>query len=216
MWIFYIILIIFFLLIILIGLMLLSKLEIEIKYFNYDTETIKDNETKNYLFYIRFKLIDKITWLNLKINDKKIKRLKESKLYLYELNKIKNKENRIIRKEYVKYLMDLNIHINRFNLYLSICALNNMLTSLSVSLISVFISMILAKKANYKEYSKDKFNYNVIPCYEQKLKIKIELSCIINIKIVHIINVIYMLIKKRSAVNNERTSNRRTYASFNE
>ena len=56
--------------------------------------------------------------------------------------------------------------------------------------------MILAKKANYKEYSKDKFNYNVIPCYEQKLKIKIELSCIINIKIVHIINVIYVLQNK--------------------
>ena len=216
MWIFYITLIIFFLLLILTELIILSNLEIEIKDFSYNTEKKEIRKNMDYLIFIRLKLFNRITWIRLKINDKKINKFKESKLYIYKLSKIRNVYDRKIIKESARHLNDLRININKLNLYLDICALNNLLTSFSVGLISTFISIILAKNAKYKEYSKDKFKYIVIPSYEQKLRFKIKLDCIIDIRIVHIMNIIFKLIKKRSVVYNERTSNRRAYASINE
>ena len=100
---------------------------------------------------------------------------------------------------------------------ISKCPLLNRISypwSLPLQTISSIISIILAR--NIETYDKTKYKYIITPKFEDETIVKIKLNYKIDIKIVHIINVIYMLIKKRSVKYDERASNRRTYASLNE
>lgn len=203
----------------------LSNLEIEIKEFKLDTKNIKYKKLEEYLIYIKIKLLDKFTWLKIKINHKRIKKLRKTSLIKLNLfRKISNfytmentiLENRkeIFTKENLRYFKDLKITIKKLDLYLKISTGFPNLTVYAVAVISSIISIILAK--TIKDYSKDKYKYIVFPMYELKPAIKISLNCIINVKMVHIINIIYMLKKKRSVRNDERTSDRRTYVCSND
>ena len=88
-----------------------------------------------------------------------------------------------------------------------------MITPFVIATFATIISILIAK--NIDKYDKKKFYYSIIPKYEDKPSFKIKLNCIIDLKIVHIMNVIYMLIKKRRVKYDARTSNRRAYESFN-
>ena len=59
---------------------------------------------------------------------------------------------------------------------------------------------------NYKEQ-----NINIYPVYNYQNLLNIEFSGIFEIKMIHIINIIYILNKKEGVKKNERTSNRRSY-----
>ena len=60
-------------------------------------------------------------------------------------------------------------------------------------------------KTDYK-----KTNFKIIPLYKYGNAINFRLNCIINVKLVHIIHIIYILSKK-GMIKNERASNRRSY-----
>ena len=55
------------------------------------------------------------------------------------------------------------------------------------------------------------YYYKIMPIYGKGNILKLNLSCIINLKLVHIINIIYMIIKKERSDKYVRTSNRGTY-----
>ena len=222
---FFIILGILFFISLILFMICLSNLEIEIKGLKLDTTNIKYKKLEDYLIYIRLKLLDKFTWIKIKINHKKIKKLRKTSLIKLSLfRKISNfytmentiLENRkeIFTKENLRYFKDLKITIKKLDLYLKISTGFPNLTVYAVAVISSIISIILAK--TIKDYSKDKYKYIVFPMYELKPAIKISLNCIINVKMVHIINIIYMLKKKRSVRNDERTSDRRAYVCSND
>ena len=203
----------------------LSNLEIEIKEFKLDTTNIKYKKLENYLVYIKLKLLDKFTWIKIKIDHKKIEKLKQSKIgklnlfkkidnfYSMENTILENKKE-IFKKKNLEYIRDLQVTIKKLDLYLKISTGFPNLTIYTVAIVSTIISIMLAK--TIKGYSKDKYKYIVFPIYGLKPAIKISLNCIINVKMVHIINIIYMLIKKRSVRNDERTSDRRTYVCSND
>lgn len=222
---FFIILGILFFISLIFFMICLSNLEIEIKEFKLDTTNIKHKKLKNYLVYIKLKLLDKFTWIKIKIDNKKIRKLENSKIFkskifskINSFNSVENTilENRkeIFKKKNLEYIRDLQITIKKLDLYLKISTGFPDLTVYVVAIIASIISIILAK--TIKNYSKDKYKYIVLPMYGLKPAIKISLNCIINVKMVHIINIIYMLIKKRSVKNDERTSDRRTYVCSND
>lgn len=205
----------------LISLMLcLSSLEIEINDLYINSENKKHHKLQNYLFSIRLKLLDKITWLKIKIDKNKMKKIENSKIFKSKIfNKVneyeyirdiilKNKEE-IFKKDNIKYIKEINPKVNQFKLNMQICTLDGVFTSFGVAILAAIISILLAK--NVEKFDKNKYKYVITPIYEQKPKIKIELNCIISIKIVHIMNVIYMLMKKRRVEYDERTSNRGSY-----
>jgi len=104
--------------------------------------------------------------------------------------------------------------INKFNLRIKIAVIDVMITSFVVAIISSFVSIILAK--GIKDYESKKINFKIAPIYKENIQINISLNCIFNVQMVHIINILYMLFKKRSVEYDERTSNRRTYVCSNE
>ena len=82
-------------------------------------------------------------------------------------------------------------------------------TSFIVTILSSLLGIGLAKAI--KKYTENKFYYSILPVYGKNNMLDIDLNCIINVKLVHIIYVIYMFSKKRSEKKYERTSNRGSY-----
>lgn len=217
----FIILTILFLIWLLTLILCLSSLEIEINKLWFDSNNKKHHKLEDYLFYIRIKLLDEITWIKIKIDKKKIKSLENSRVFKSKiLNKynireivLKNKKE-IFKKNNINFIKELDINIDKLNLYMELCTSNSIFTSFTVVVVASIISMILAN--NTKEYDRTKYNYSITPIYKDKLSLKTKLNCIISIRIVHIINVIYMLIKKRREEYDERTSDRRAYVCSND
>ncbi len=219
---FFIVLIILFLISLIFLMLCLSDLEIEINKLYFDTHNKKHEKLKDYLFYIRLKLFDKITWVKIKIDNKKVNKIKKSKVLNSKIfDKFKTSYNvkDIILKNKkdifsMNIIKELDIEIKQLDLEIELSIVDAILTSLSVPVISSIISIILSKNIN--KYNRNKYHYKITPLYEYKPALKIKLNCIINIKIVHIMNIIYILTKKRSVEYDKRTSNRRAYVCSNE
>jgi len=217
---FFIILTILFFLSLISLIFCLSNIELEVKDLCIDSENKKHHKVQNYLFCIRLKLLDKITWFKIKIDKNKMKTIQNSKIF-NKINKpenirdiiLKNRE-KIFKKDNINYIKEINIRIRQLDLNMELCTSESIFTSFSVAILASIISIFLAR--NIEKYKRDKYRYIITPKYEQKPSVKVKLNCIISIKIVHIMNVIYMLIKKRSVEYDERTSNRRTYVCSND
>jgi len=219
---FFIVLTILLFLLLLFWLLCLSNLEIEINKFWLNSNNKKNKKLESFLFSIRVKLFGKITWFKIKIDNKKINDIKNSKFLISKMfNRfrdiqeivLKNKQ-KILKKNNIEYIKKLSIKFKKLDLYMELCTSSTIFTPFVIAAISSLLSIILVK--NIEKYDTNKYKYMIMPKYEEKPSLKINLNCIIDIRIVHIINVIYMLIKKRRVVSNERTSDRRTYASIND
>ncbi len=211
---------IIFIISLMLYIIFLSILEIEFKELKFNSNNNKNNKLENYLIYIRLKFANKITWLKIKMDYKKMEKYKifNNKILGKLINirdllplLIEKKEESLKNKNFEK----LDIKIKKINLNIKISALNAMLTALVTAIISTFLSIIIANRKENNNITN--YKYKIIPIYSNKAEISINLNCIINVKMVHIIHIVYMLYKKkRSVENDERTSNRRSYVCSND
>ena len=129
-------------------------------------------------------------------------------------NKIKKLEKKLILKD-VKFdvnvfdvLKNLKIIFEELNLKVEIGTENSALTSIIFGIVSGIIPFVLRNQI--KNIEKQKID--IKPIYLNQNLLNIELNCIFNIKMIHIIYVMYILNKKRRDEKYVRTSNRRSYA----
>lgn len=106
-------------------------------------------------------------------------------------------------------LKKVNVNLEEIYLDVKIGTEDVILTSAIVVILSSVIGLILGKAI--KDYNSAQHRYTIVPFYNNKNLFELNLNCIINVKLVHIIYVIYMFSKKRSENKYERTSNRGTY-----
>ena len=156
---------------------------------------------KKYKFYIELYFLNKIKIFSIKINNDKYKKIVKNKR-LKNFNKSNLPIGRLILNIIQK------IRIEKLNLKLSIGTEDAPFTSYVVAVIAGIIGANLPKYVDIKD--KNKIEYSVKPVYN-KNTFNLYLDSIINLKIVHIIYIIYNLVKKGRG-KNERTSNRRAYA----
>ena len=215
--------IIIFLSLILLILMM-SNIKIKIKKLN----IINFRSDKKYKIYFQIYLFDKIKIISIKIDNKKINKITKS-----------NRFNNIIKSEQLPRLFKsidlkkilsinrkLNIKFEELDLKLKLGIGNVIINSYIIAIFSTIISTILARNTNNnKSINNNNDNnininncnnnrnlfYCIIPDYNNKV-FKMNLDCIISIKIVHIILVLYNFIKEGRGKNG-RTSYRRSYVS---
>lgn len=202
---FFIILGLFFLFHLIIILFYLSTLEIEVKNINYDSLQ-KEN---NFLIFVRLKLLNKLTWAKIKIDNKGMEKYKEINKKLLSKITIDLRKEILESKNLIK-IEKLDFVLKKINLKIELNLFEPMLTALTCGIISTVLSIIFAKKI--EEYTKEKCNYKIEPIFSNNPQLKLCLNCIISIKMVHIINTVYMLFKKGSEKDGKQASNRRTYA----
>ena len=201
-----------FLLIFLIIILIIITIRIKFEFINLRfTSLEKEHLNKNYEIKITIYILQKIPILKTKITNKKLKkvinneRIKET---------IKEQEEKIFRntkdmeKQTIKGLKSLRIEIEEMNLKIFIGTEDASITAFIIPVFSTIIAMFLSQKV--KKYN-DKQIFSIMPIYINQNLINIEFSGIFQIKMIHIINVICIISKKRKGDKNGRTSNRRSY-----
>lgn len=130
--------------------------------------------------------------------------LKE-KIQKLDIKIMKNKNH--FDKRLLKFIKNLKIKLTKADIKIDIGTENAALTAILVPFICTILSMIYSKNTKKAENK----IYHVNPVYTNENLINIIISGIFEIKMIHIINIIYILSKKEGVGKDERTSNRRTY-----
>ena len=212
----------------LICMIILSTIKIELRHF--EASNMRENRSKHvqnlnseineivrtesnatvskaYKLKISLNLFGKLKWIEVRLNDQKIEKLSH-KMKWKSIDFKKMEQNFDI--EDLKQVKKLQPKLSYFYLESKIGVENVIFTSFLVTMISIIISMLLPHMV--KKYGENKYHYKIVPLYVNKNVYQIKFDCIIEIKMVHIINILYYFFKKRRGENYEqRASNRRTY-----
>lgn len=194
------------LLVTIITLVIASTLHIQIK--NLSVSNMEPKNTNEYAIIFSLYLGNKIKWIWFRLNDKKVRKM-YSKMQLEKLDFKKFRKDFKVKD--LKELPNLQPKISYLNLDANLGFISPITTSFLVATIASIISIALPYLA--KSIKKERYIYNIKPLYYNKNLYKINLNCIIEIKMVHIINIIFILIKKGRKKNEQSTtSNRKPYA----
>ena len=183
----------------------LSKINIEIKNFKFQSISEK-HINKDYEIIIKLIIFKIIPIFKINITKTKLEKLKlKEKIKNFDLKVIH--DNQQFDKELISTIKELDINIKRINLYIDLGTENASLTAIIIPIISTIIEIIINRKI-------EKFENQIFvikPIYINQNLINIYISGIFEIKMIHIINTICILKKKRRVEEYERTSNRRSY-----
>ena len=163
-----------------------SKIEIDIKNLEIDTEKPKGEKiNKESSIHAYIVILNKI-----KIFKKNVKFQKDN----LDIKFLKNKDMKINYNELIQ-----NIEVKKVDLYMQIGTEDAALTAILVGIASGIVGVMLRKP-----------KYQIVPIYSNKNLLKIKLDGIFTIYLMHYI---YSQIfkRKRSVNKNERTSNRKSY-----
>ena len=190
----------------------LSTIKIEIKNLNISNIDINKNKVKNkYEINVSLNFLGKLPVFFIRIDNKKGKKIYEKiKLNKMPFNKMKGNIPNV--KEIFELVKNLKIRLTKFYLYMNIGTENAIFTSYIVAVIASTIGIIIPHLA---KDNIEKCNYRISPIYNNCNQYDIKFDGIFCIKVVHIIYSLICLIKKGNGENDERTSNRRTYAISN-
>lgn len=192
-------------------ILMFSKINISIK--NLIMSSDKTNGKyieKNYEIKLQLTLFKFIKIINIKITNNKLKKLKR-KGTLKKIEKSIKNSNTKIDITTLKELKRIKYKISNLDLDLSFCLEEAAYTAVTLGILSTLIGIIL--KNNIGD---DKDNhFRITPLYINRILINLHLDCIITVKLIHIIYILYILSKKRRDDKNVRTSNRRPYAYSN-
>ena len=199
--------------IILVVTLIIITAKIEVKIVNLAINSQnKEHISDKYKIITKLKIFGNIPIIKFTLNKKKIKKIQQ----LLKMNeKVKQLEKDILQnknkfdKKMVKGLKEFSkgIYVENLELEVELGTENAFLTSMLVAIFSSILSIGLSR-IHLKE---NNIVYKIEPVYRNENSIKIEISGIFQIKLIHIINTIYVLNKKGGRKNHERTSNRRSY-----
>lgn len=172
---------------------------------NYNTE---DKIKYNYEIYFELYFFNKIKTLSIKVDKERLNKV-NVKQKIENMNFKRIQKDLPSKEDTKKIMKKLNIEIEQLGLKVEIGTVDVIITSAIVAILATIIGIGVARVV--KKYEKEKYNYEIYPIYQNKNLIKVNLNCIIKVKVVHIISIIYLLLKKRRVEKYERTSNRRAY-----
>ena len=196
---------IFMIIILLFILLIFSKIQIKIEDFKFSSQLPK-HTNKDYKIIFKLYILSKIPIFKLVITDEKIKKINmKEKFRKMETKIIEKKE--FLNKNIIESIKKVELMIKNIELKIDLGTESTILTSILVPVISTVISIFINQKI--QDYNRQKFIVN--PIFNNKNLINIEITSIFELKMIHIIDSIYVLNKKEGVENYERTSNRRTY-----
>ena len=191
-----------FILLIIFLLLLFSKIRIEVINFKFSSMTPR-HINKDYRIVIKLCILGKIPILKINITKTKLERLKvKEKIKQIDFEVLKDSKQ--FDKKLIEAVKKLNVIIPNINLKIELGTENAALTAMIVPILSTIIANIFRRKVK-----KQRFQIN--PIYINQNMINILISGIFEIKMIHIITIIYILNKKEGVGKYERTSNRRPY-----
>lgn len=186
-------------------LLIFSKIQIQIDNLSFSSNRIR-HINNDYQIIIKLLVFSKIPIFKYNITKTKLEKLRlKEKVRNMDFKILKNRNK--FNKKMLKATKKINISIKKIKLYIELGTENASLTSIIIPIVSTVIANIFYKKVeNYKNQ-----NFTIKPIYINQNLINILIDGIFEIKMIHIINIIYILNKKEGVKKYERTSNRRSY-----
>lgn len=183
-------------------IIVLSTIKFEIV--DFELSNIIQITPKNYKIKLSFYLFGKIKIFSFKLNSERARKM-YSKMNIEKFDIEKGRKLLTIKN--INILKKLNTRLDYLDLELDLGLEDAIFTTELITLISTVISNILPHIIS--KYIPNKYRYKIMPIYINKNAYYIKLNCIFQLKIVHIINIIYIYLKKGKSDKNEWTSNRR-------
>ncbi len=207
--------IVFFILIILtlfiVGI-LFSTLNIRVEKLYFSNQSLEKLKW-NYFIVLELSLFSMIKAIKLRIDPKRVEKIlkkRNIKEKVKEINFKQIKQDLPDKEEQVKLMKRLKIKLEEFHFVLELGTKDVLITSAMIAFLSSVLGIAIARVI--KKYQEEKYEYKMIPVYQNKNIINLNLNCIIQVKMVHIICIIFTLLRKRKEKQkHERTSNRRSY-----
>ena len=192
------------LIIIITLLVSISTLRIEVK--NFEASNYNNVKNKKYEIKISLVIFNKIKWISFTLNNEKILKMYKS----IDFNKINIKDiESNLKFEDLKELKKLQLKVSKLNMKLKVGTEDVIFTSYLIAILSSAIAIILPHIVSTN--NKENYKYHLEPLYYNKNLYEIKLNCIIEVKMVHIIGIVYDFTKKRRSDFYGRASNRRNY-----
>lgn len=151
------------------------------------------------------------TFGGIKIASKQIKKEDVTKLLEKQKANVWNDFKKYEPKFFIllKDLEKMKVSVKKLYLSIHLGTEQLAVTSFLVVLFSTFLSILLAKFVQIPD--KKKIQYQILPYYQEKNQYHVKVDCIIQVKMVHIIYVIYRVIKRKEIDEHGKSSNRRSY-----
>ncbi len=191
---------------IIILLLVFSKIRIEIENLKFTSQRHPRYINEDYKLIIKLCILKKIPILKINLTKTRLEKI-ELKKQIEKINFEELIDNKPLDLKIIRAFKRLNIDIKNINLYIEMGTENAALTAIIVPVISTILSIIFSRKIKKEQNQK----FEIKPIYINQNLINIMFSGIFEIKMIHIINIIYILNKKEGVDRNERTSNRRAY-----
>ncbi len=177
-------------------IIVLSTIKFEIV--DFELSNIIQITPKNYKIKLSFYLFGKIKLFSFKLNSERARKM-YSKMNIEKFDIEKGRKLLTIKN--INILKKLNTRLDYLDLELDLGLEDAIFTTELITLISTVISNILPHIIS--KYIPNKYRYKIMPIYINKNAYYIKLNCIFQLKIVHIINIIYIYLKKGKSDKNE-------------
>ena len=191
----------------LVVILIFSKIHIEIINFQFCSQ-LKRHINKDYEIVIKLCVFDNLPIFKLTLTKTKLEKMRvKEKIKKIDFTALET--NLSFDKEIFHQIKKLDILIKKINLHIDLGTENASLTAILVPAISTILAIILRKKV--KNFENQIFIMN--PVYQNQNLVNLLISGIFEIKMSHIITIMYYFIKKekKGVKRYERTSNRGAY-----
>ena len=172
-----------------------TEIKIQVEDFKFDSQNKENN--KSFKVIIKLNIFKKVNYFKFTINNDKIKLYNAKQSFDIIFKDVfkgeKNKKNLKNKKQ---------IKIEKLNLNIDVGTEDAALTAITTGIASIIISFLIGQNVK----SGNDINWNINSIYNSNL-LKLDLNCIISIKLIHIINRIY--VTRKEGDKNVRTSNRK-------
>lgn len=183
----------FIMIIIIVYIIISLKINFKIETFNYNSMLPKKVKLK-YNILITIYIFNKIPIIKIKLTTKSWNKIRQKvKKRIDEIDVTDIERDREINKKILEITKMLKINIKDFNLRLELGTKDAIITSFLVPIIGIIISYLL--RQNMVDFKRQKFIIQPVYCNQNLLNLVF--SGIFEIKMIHIINIIYVLIKGR-------------------
>ena len=203
--------ILIFVMLVIVGT-IFSTLNIRIQKLYFSNQNLKKMKW-DYLVFLELSLFGMIKIIKLRIDPKKMARIAQKfkvKEKMQEMDFKQMKQDLPDKKEQIEIIKRLKINLEEFHFVLELGTKDVLITSAMIAFLSSILGIAIARVI--KKYQEEKYEYKMIPVYQNKNIINLNANCIIQVKMVHIIGIIFTLVRKRKEKQkHERTSNRRSY-----
>lgn len=181
---------IFIILITFVFLILLSTIHIEIK--DLELTNMKENKKLGYGVILSLYLGKHLKWISVRLNDEKLRKA-YNKMQLEKIDLKKLEQD--FKWEDLSAVKKIKPKISYLDLKVILGTENAVITAFINSAICIIISVLLPYIAI--DLKKENYKYYIEPIYINQNLYKIQFNCIIQVKVVHIINVILFINSKR-------------------